>query len=476
MSLLVVQIVYFAAVLINILIFTPICCYYTYKFWQLRDDPLLSKRYPMLTIYIIIAVLIHSTILRTIGDLPDIIPSINYGPFAYHIRLLVYNAAHVYFALGIYRIWLLFYDYTRGLHLISRQWQSHLLNNDQDSYWTLKYTFLSPRSSALFWVCFVWVVFVEICLIFSALLRIVNIVQPLFLSTIVVLIIALAFKVKSCRDEYFFYAEQKRIGVICTFYIIAQVFFVQIFDDSKQELAIYLCSMIVSTAGILVLTKWVIIQLKTRNMLEQIQHSNCVDGIEFKDILTNTHAFDYFALHLVSEYSLENLLFLYESMKLKSECLNSGLLEMEDIGLYLEFAEPQAMSPTSRVRTMTAFNAMDMESFHNTFRVLVNKYLVETSEYAVNVSYDTRAMLLALVNASNDNNTFLTPSMNCVPSSSNHRSSDVIGRMDTNNEKEVVLTYFGLLDNAIQEVEVLIACDSFYRFAQTATFRKIFKK
>ena len=69
-----------------------------------------------------------------------------------------------------------------------------------------------------------------------------------------------------------------------------------------------------------VATYWVIKQYKKQ--LNQFDKNR--EGIQMKllDILSSKDGFDLFASHLVNEFSLENLAFIFEVMEIKRECAN----------------------------------------------------------------------------------------------------------------------------------------------------------
>ena len=61
---------------------------------------------------------------------------------------------------------------------------------------------------------------------------------------------------------------------------------------------------------------------------EQKRYKNClhhdIPRFKLEDILCTKQGFDLFASHLVHEYSLENLGFIFEMMVIKSKCIESG--------------------------------------------------------------------------------------------------------------------------------------------------------
>eukprot|EP01084_Bolivina_argentea_P065695 119744_1 len=455
------QIIYFIFVAINTLIIAPICCFYCYKFWMLRQQPLLSKRYPKLALSTIISCLIYSIFLRTLADLPRIIPSFNYGSVTKHVRLLFYNSSHIFYTITYYRIWLLYHDYKRGLHLISKQWQSKLISNHHNhTHWTIKYKFLSNKSTVLRWLCLFWILFVEICILCSTLISAENIVQPIFLSIFIVAFSILLFKVRECRDECFFATESKILAVIGSIFVVIYTLIVFAFDSNHQikALLLYIITMITIFSFILILTKWSINEYyKRTNVVNNIALTKTSINIKFVDILKNKDALDLFAFHLVKEFSIENLLFLYQSMQWKIECVDNQLIQHENIGMYLDFGKNIA---TKRPK----FDEKDLHSFYYEFKCIVDRYIIDSGEYCVNVSSQTKNKIMGVI-ALNDSDKLANQLSNHID---DHKQATKL------ENHQLLLTCIQVMDEAIHEIVKLISSDSFIRFSKTIQFKKLY--
>ena len=69
-----------------------------------------------------------------------------------------------------------------------------------------------------------------------------------------------------------------------------------------------------------VATYWVIEQYKKQ--LNQFDMNAEVTQMKLKDILSSKDGFDLFAAHLVNEFSIENLAFIFDVMGVKRECVS----------------------------------------------------------------------------------------------------------------------------------------------------------
>merc|ERR1711997_946885 len=93
-------------------------------------------------------------------------------------------------------------------------------------------------------------------------------------------------------------------------------------------------------------------------------------GILMREVLQNKDMFDLFALHLAKEFGIESLLFLYEAMAFKNQCLLNGLLDNNDdadnCGITLEFD-----NSVKRVNS----DIIDMNSFYYNLKYMVMRYI-----------------------------------------------------------------------------------------------------
>eukprot|EP01083_Nonionella_stella_P168976 571916_1 len=453
MSLGAVQIAYIISVSTNVLILIPISCYHVRKLWLLRDDAVLSKRYPKLVILIFIVAMIHMTLFRTIADLTTIAPSLHLDSKTPHIAIFLYNTRHICFSLLLYRIWLLYYDYTRGLHLISKQWQSHLIDLNDTDYWTLKYTFLSHRSRTLYWICFLWLIFVDFCMFFSTLIGIHRVTGTLFMCIVLVVAVYLTFKVRTCRDTCFFYDEIKWVSIVTGIALLAWVVVLCIGQSNLKALLVYIIYMVVVFINTLIATQWVILQHQKRQNIETQLAEQVIHGVALQDVLRNADIFDYFALHLVKEWSIENLIFLYECMQFKTDCVENELLDDEqdiDIGLVLEFGRQ-----TKRMECVVN----DTRTFCERFEYIFNKYVDDNAEYCVNVSSKTRKKL---------------KSTQVVCNALQTQMQNISVQSESEETKSIVTRCIGELDEAMKEIMRLLSSDSFTRFVQTASFKQMY--
>ena len=349
---------------IYILILTPINLYYAYKIYKYcqQNIPFFTKRHPKLIIYSCILFNIYPCIIKPFSDF-----SRDYGfewfdndhPFP---RTLT-NLVQWYILLEYMRLWLLYYDYTYGLQTAELQWSRKILKEQTPTPWTHKYKFLGnvkiltliASSLALIFISLIIIgdIFLESLFVY---LQAVPMICTLFMFYI-------AFKVRRCRDVFSIqsmyvnvtrlaiqkqficiciyiineYVEEFRIyGVLLIFLIIAYIV-IQTLTDSETPLRKIIMNLFTCSCCYVlgyVSTYWVVKQYERemvrRRSLDEERESQTLSDIrssmskrwELEDILATKDGFDLFANHLVKEFSIENLYFIFEMVQIKSDLID----------------------------------------------------------------------------------------------------------------------------------------------------------
>ena len=121
---------------IYVSIFTPISLFCAYQLWLLKDKnvPFVTKRHPKVVILTIILFIIYPMFVRPTANLVEIY-------YSHNVIVLAMGNLTVYLP-GIHctRFWLLYYDYSYGVHSLSIKWKSKV--SDQTIPWTHKYKWL----------------------------------------------------------------------------------------------------------------------------------------------------------------------------------------------------------------------------------------------------------------------------------------------------------------------------------------------
>eukprot|EP01084_Bolivina_argentea_P243986 408852_1 len=118
---------------INILIYLPIGLYFSWQFFRLRNDIFMYKRRPILVVITIVFVYIWMLIARTI-NIYHALENIATNPI---ILGIITDSGWLCVNICVLRLWLLFYDYKRGVHLSSMRWKTII--DSTTTPWTIKY-------------------------------------------------------------------------------------------------------------------------------------------------------------------------------------------------------------------------------------------------------------------------------------------------------------------------------------------------
>eukprot|EP01084_Bolivina_argentea_P289679 497475_1 len=442
----VIQTVYYTILLIFWLIICPIAFRYCYEIWKLRSSPFWKKRYPKLTIAVVFSVAYWVGIGRPIADLSDIFPSIHNK-----VPIPISNSplSQLCLVLMYIRIWFLYYNYNNGLQLISKQWETVLLSQNTNektttqstkTYWTFdkKWNYLSDKYLIIYYIAITYVIITDIILLLAALKD--QYLEYLFYTSFVGLslipIVFVSVKVRKCRDELFLHSEFKLLailGVITLFSYLLCRFIVN--DIALQKLLRHVMISIEGAIAMFINTKYVINKSEKRKSEERVVHhirgnySESGSVLSLPAVLRDDDAFELFALQLVKEFSIENLLFLYECMKFKHNCVDNGWINMDEIGVVVEFSEKIGSIPMSSIN----------------YIYIVDRYVRNNAEYPVNLSYNAR---IEMINAVNN-------------------VMDIIN-------KETILKYVICIDKGINEIMRLLSSDSFARFTNSNTFKNLY--
>ncbi len=126
------------------------------------------------------------------------------------------------------------------------------------------------------------------------------------------------------------------------------------------------------------------------------------------------------------QFSIENLLFLYEAMKFKGQCIQKGFIQSDEVGHVLEFP----------------YKINNIQTTDISYKYIIDRYISDAAAYTINVSYTTRAKMM-----------------------------NVAGK---ETDKETVINYVQCIDEAINEITHLLSSDSLVRFSNTNTFKKLY--
>eukprot|EP01083_Nonionella_stella_P156258 505803_1 len=423
-----IQIVYCIFLGIWWFIVCPFAFYQCYNIWRSRNASFFIKRHPRLTIAVVLSTIYWVGIGRPMGDVANIFPSIHK-----HIPIPISNSplSQLCIALQCVRIWFLYYNYNHGLQTLSKQWEP---TSTANTYWTLskQWRYFGDRSPVLYYIVISYVIIVDIVLLWAALqsayLEYILYTSLLILTVIPVLIIA--YKVRHFRDELFIHAEFKWGALIASLAIASYIVTTIIFGEhvAMQKLVRHVLLTVELAVWIHLCTKWVLdkyrMQLIEHNLYVQ-QQNDTQATVKLSNIVKNEETFELFALYLVKEFSIENLIFLYESTRFKEKCVADGFVKEGEMGKVVQFP--------NKIKSMQANEKVNYE-------YIVKRFIDEDAPDCINIAFATRKTMIGLMQ--ND---------------------------------ATIVEYINSIDKAMEEIVCLLAFDSCARFMTTQSFHNLYK-
>ena len=216
------QIALITLTIVWITIFTPISLYYARQLWILKQQNIIhiTKRHPKVVLLSIILFNTWPTIIRPLTNFLQL-----YYPGVWATMLA--NTISYFVGLLCVRFWLLFYDYTYELHSLSLKWKAKI-SDDLHIPWTIRYKWLGNAKiivaiPLIVSSCIIILIGYFMLSLYTFLARThslssllthyrifretlgrytVNITQP-FGAMYIVFIIVIAFKIRTCRDEFY---------------------------------------------------------------------------------------------------------------------------------------------------------------------------------------------------------------------------------------------------------------------------------
>eukprot|EP01083_Nonionella_stella_P050740 134882_1 len=440
------------------LILTPLSLLYIYRLWQLASCNIsfFTKRHPKLIVITGTLCNIYPTVLRPIADLTRA-----HGVFDFEHVLprTIVNIIQWYMLLQYMRLWLLYYDYQYSLNTLSLKWKQQILKEETSLPWTHRHKWLG-NVKILSIVTFVLGALFIIIILHNSVMhkRYVYVTQFVpMISTMFMFVIA--FKVRKCRDEFMVQKEFKIFG-ISLFFAIAAYIAIGIVSIAGSALETILFNMFTSTCCYImafVSTHWVItqyhaqqtgfkrelaVQLSTRSVINKVKGRPSLE-----DVLSTKDGFDLFANHLVREFSIENLFFVFEMVQIKNELVNNRLIDVDDIGVVIAI-DFERMKHVRRKDS----HIHSVEEMIANIEYIVMQYVEMEGDYTVNVSARARNKLL--------------------------HEYERLGRDNGNNNTETngkakVKEFIRMFDECMEEIIALMAGDSLTRFYDTAEYKML---
>ena len=211
--------------------------------------------------------------------------------------------------------------------------------------------------------------------------------------------------------------------------------------------------------------------------------------LEFEEVISNKSAFDLFAVHLVGEFSIENLAFLLEAMQIKQDLVDGKLCSQNEVGLVVPMA-PERMERTRRRKKSEQYTVQDLRE---NVKYLMQQYVQRCARCGVNLSSMTRDRSLEIFdklehqseqqivvqttcgtvcavdgegsNGDIDDNAVVMRNLEFFVSHNSDEPSQL--------ERELSVQYALLLDKAIEEIICLLRSDCLVRFRRSKAYSKL---
>eukprot|EP00483_Globobulimina_turgida_P007933 UN07949 len=146
----------------------------------------------------------------------------------------------------------------------------------------------------------------------------------------------------------------------------------------------------------LVPTYWVIKQyekqLAANNPYQQKLENNSslsrdnMNKLSIEEILKTKDGFEIFANHLIREFSIENLFFVFEIMQTKHEIISKKLVDSLDAG----FMVPIDIETMGKIRRENNCEINDVNDLRKIWRHIMKQYINANAEFCINISSKSR--------------------------------------------------------------------------------------
>ena len=141
------------------LILMPISLYYSMELWELyKADKFIyiKKRRVHIVLITVFILNFYAIIVRSFTDLPTVWVAINVLD-NFNVRIALVDCIHLIVSILCARLWLIYYDWRKGVQSLSRQWKKHILKQDDYIPWTIKKKWLGSNKIICTIVFITWI-------------------------------------------------------------------------------------------------------------------------------------------------------------------------------------------------------------------------------------------------------------------------------------------------------------------------------
>eukprot|EP01083_Nonionella_stella_P276205 938367_1 len=194
-------------------------------------------------------------------------------------------------------------------------------------------------------------------------------------------------------------------------------------------------------------------EMHLNQTLDEVQ-KDVKSRLSLEEVLSSRDGFDVFANHLVREFSIENLFFVFEMVQIKKELLKHQLISEQDVGVMIAIDFHRMDGLKRKDSCIYTVDEMKLSIEH-----IVTHYVVMGGEYPINISFQMREQLQSDYHKLQQRNT----------------DSEDSGSMTQNDTAAVVKQYMSIFDECMEEIIDLMRYDSLVRFYQTEEYKRLVK-
>merc|ERR1719384_2651889 len=211
-------------------------------------------------------------------------------------------------------------------------------------------------------------------------------------------------------------------------------------------------------------THWVIKQYEKQQNKYKLNMALIGNRLSLEEILSTKDGFDLFANHLVKEFSIENLFFIFEMVQIKHELVVNQLIEEKDVGVMIPINFHRVN--TLRKKDNYIYTEHEMKK---SIDYIMNQYIDRRAEYCINISSYTRNTLQqAYMRLDDDMNKSAELEMIEI----DHTKTEKSGNTDM-VKTDMVKQYISIFDKPMEEIISLMKHDCLKRFYSSKAYKTL---
>eukprot|EP01084_Bolivina_argentea_P084885 153469_1 len=448
MALLAGEILAIIWIVLNTICFAPYACYQTSIYYKHKTKPFIFNRKPDMVLSFCISCLITITFVMPLCYGWEIFSNKKLNTQHYGYIIILYFLAATFF-IGFWRAWHVWFDAQYKMEAATNTWAKHLNNSESDMFLRYKSTFGNPKWTKKY--------LITIAVILTCIFAVVIwqqqfiVIEGIICMSILLTFIGLLFLIRRLsrvkdeillRKEYILFAS---FG--CLYGVVFAILFIMSHnwggrkDPEHIEVlydALYLMIPSPILYGlILIQTQWVMFQYNkriementklkngnsSRNKSEDMTQDNQI-MVNLKDIMSDFEGYKVFMEYLVKCVSAENLLYVSEVIQYMRDLTKKYNVKASSVQLQTYFDQYCIPKVLPKSAIMTNIDATSIR-----FLRLCEKYILERSEFEINISHKHRKNLVNMYRLLESRINELNPKINKLASLFGKESDFVASR------------------------------------------------